>query len=85
MPDPVMEVIAPSTRPGMGSTPFDGGVTFRVWAPNATAVAVSLAQRGGEPTVVSLAQESGGIWSADVGSVCVDQQYTYLLPFPTAS
>jgi 1,4-alpha-glucan branching enzyme len=39
-----MAVTAPSTRPGMGSIPFPGGVTFRVWAPDATGAAVSLAQ-----------------------------------------
>jgi hypothetical protein len=31
-------------RPGVGSIPFPGGATFRVRAPDATGVAVSLAQ-----------------------------------------
>jgi len=35
-----MVVTAPSTRPGMGSIPFPGGVTFRAWAPDASAAAV---------------------------------------------
>jgi 1,4-alpha-glucan branching enzyme len=60
-----MVVMAPSERPGMGSVPFPGGVTFRVWAPNASAAAVSLAQPGGEWTSVPLAAEAGGIWSAE--------------------
>ncbi len=29
-----------SLRPGMGARPYTGGTTFRVWAPNATAVKV---------------------------------------------
>jgi len=28
-------VHAQSARPGMGAIPYSGGVTFRVWAPNA--------------------------------------------------
>ena len=42
---------APSVHPGMGAIPFDGGVSFRVWAPNATAVAVVL-QDGAEAAFV---------------------------------
>ncbi len=33
-------VSAQSTKPGMGAIPYSGGTTFRVWAPNATAVTV---------------------------------------------
>jgi hypothetical protein len=39
-----MVVTATSTHRGMGSIPFPGGVTFRVWASDATSAAVSLAQ-----------------------------------------
>lgn len=74
-----MVVTAPSTRPGMGSVPFPGGVTFRVWAPDASAAAVSLAQPGGGSSSVPLAAEAGGIWSADVAGVAVGQQYQYVL------
>ena len=31
---------APSARPGTGSIPYEGGTTFRVWAPNASEVFV---------------------------------------------
>ena len=34
-----MSALSPSARPGMGSTLYAGGVTFRVWAPNAASVA----------------------------------------------
>ena len=74
-----MMVTAPSERPGMGSIPFPGGVTFRVWAPDATAAAVSLGQPGGASSSVPLAAEAGGIWSADVEGVGVGQQYQYVL------
>jgi 1,4-alpha-glucan branching enzyme len=69
-----MVVTAPSERPGMGSTPFPGGVTFRVWAPDASAAAVSLAQPGGGASLVPLAAEAGGIWSADIAGADVGQQ-----------
>jgi 1,4-alpha-glucan branching enzyme len=74
-----MAVTAPSTRAGMGSIPFPGGVTFRVWAPDASAVAVLLAQPGGGSSSVPLAAEAGGIWSADVEGVGAGQQYQYVL------
>ncbi|HLX49609.1 MAG TPA: alpha-amylase family glycosyl hydrolase [Streptosporangiaceae bacterium] len=74
-----MAVTAPSTRPGMGSVPFPGGVTFRVWAPDASAAAVVLAQPGGGSSSVPLAAEAGGIWSADVDGVGTGQQYQYVL------
>ena len=36
-----LNTTAPSTRPGMGSTPHADGTTFRVWAPHADAVFVT--------------------------------------------
>lgn len=72
-------VTAPSERPGMGSVPFPGGVTFRVWAPDASAVAVSLAWPGGESALVPLAAQAGGTWSADVDGAGAGQQYQYVI------
>ncbi len=72
-----MVTTAPSKRPGMGAIPFPGGVTSRVWAPNASAVAVSLAQPDGGASVVPLAAEAGGIWSADIEEAGAGQQYQY--------
>ncbi len=77
-----MAVMAPSTRSGMGSVPFPGGVTFRVWAPDASAAAVSLVQPLGGSSSVALAAEAGGVWSADVEGLSAGQQYQYV--FTTA-
>ncbi|MGI8804007.1 MAG: alpha-amylase family glycosyl hydrolase [Solirubrobacteraceae bacterium] len=63
---------APSTRPGWGSTPYPGGVTFRVWAPNATAAGV--VRTAG---TAMLAQEDGGLWSGDVDGALVGDEYHY--------
>lgn len=73
-----MAVTAPSVRSGMGAIPYPGGVTFRVWAPDASAVAVSLGPPG-SVAVVALGTEGSGVWSADVGGVDPGQQYQYLL------
>jgi 1,4-alpha-glucan branching enzyme len=63
----------------MGAVPYDGGVTFRVWAPHADAVSVHgtfddwLAQ--GEP----LAPEEGGTWSVDVPGAKAGDEYRFLV------
>jgi 1,4-alpha-glucan branching enzyme len=69
-------VAAPSNRPSLGSTPFFGGVTFRVWAPNAQSVSV---QRliGQETRESPLARETSGNWSADVPGAAVGDEYHY--------
>jgi 1,4-alpha-glucan branching enzyme len=36
----VSSSFAQSSRSGLGSIPYPGGATFRVWAPNAASVAV---------------------------------------------
>jgi 1,4-alpha-glucan branching enzyme len=79
---------AQSTRPGWGSTPYnDGvgtGVTFRVWAPNATSVYVPGTFNSWSTTATPLAQEQtngsvDGIWSADVAGVTNLSQYKYFI------
>lgn len=71
--------LAPSSRPGMGSIPFTGGATFRVWAPNATSVAVAGTFNSWSATANPLASESGGNWSVDVGSAVVGDEYQYVI------
>jgi 1,4-alpha-glucan branching enzyme len=66
-----------SQRPGMGAIPYQGGVTFRVWAPNASSVSV----RGdfnswGQTTLLS---EGNGNWSMDLPQAQVGHQFKYFL------
>jgi 1,4-alpha-glucan branching enzyme len=70
---------AASARPGMGAVPFDGGVTFRVWAPDATGVAVTGDFTGWSAAGLPLAGEPGGMWSADIGLAAPGQAYQYLI------
>jgi 1,4-alpha-glucan branching enzyme len=73
----------PSSRPGMGSIPYADaggtGVTFRVWAPNATNVIVK-----GNFTVNSInppmfSEGTNGLWSVDVPGAHYGQQYKYTI------
>jgi 1,4-alpha-glucan branching enzyme len=64
----------------MGALPYPGGVTFRVWAPNADSVAVHGSfddwAAGGEP----LAREGdSGHWSVDVRGATPGDEYRFLL------
>jgi 1,4-alpha-glucan branching enzyme len=70
---------APSTRPGMGAIPYKGGTTFRVWAPNASAVYVTGNFNGWSTTANPLSPEGNGLWSADVSGASVNQQYKYVI------
>jgi len=79
---------AQSTHPGWGSTPYDDasgmGVTFRVWAPNATSVYVPGTFNSWSTTATPLVQEQtngavDGIWSADVSGVTAGSEYKYYI------
>jgi hypothetical protein len=71
---------AQSSRPGMGSTLYNGGVTFRVWAPNATNVFVAGTFNTWSTTANPLVSEgTNGVWSADVAGVPVGAEYKYYL------
>ena len=68
-------VLAQSSRPGWGSTPYSNspgsGVTFRVWAPNATSVYVPGQFNSWTTSATPLGKELSnsvwtGVWSADV-------------------
>lgn len=74
--------LAQSSRPGMGATPYADalgtGVTFRVWSPHAT----SLAVRGTFNNWGSAALTKEGsteLWSADVPGVTNGSQYKYFI------
>ena len=75
---------AQSSRPGMGSTPYaDGlgtGVTFRVWAPDATSVAVPGSFNVWNTAANFLVKEgSSGLWSADVPAARPNNEYKYFI------
>ncbi|PYU20494.1 MAG: 1,4-alpha-glucan branching protein, partial [Acidobacteria bacterium] len=62
----------------MGATPYDGGVTFRVWAPFASDVQVQGDFNNWKPGT-HLYSEGNGYWSADQSGAAVGQQYNYLI------
>ncbi|MGZ5004963.1 MAG: alpha-amylase family glycosyl hydrolase, partial [Chthoniobacterales bacterium] len=71
---------AQSARSGWGSIPYNGGVTFRVWAPNASSVRVGGQFNNWSGTANPLVKEgSSGVWSADVAGAQVGQEYKYVI------
>jgi 1,4-alpha-glucan branching enzyme len=76
------EAFAQSTRAGMGATPFaDGlgtGVTFRVWSPHATNVAVRGTFNGWGTTPMT-EEGTSDLWSVDVPGVTNGSQYKYFI------
>ncbi len=80
----VLPVAGQSSRPGWGATPYAGGVTFRVWAPNATNVSVAGEFNGWSQASHRLVRESttSGVWSADVAGT-LSGQYKYVLQNPS--
>jgi 1,4-alpha-glucan branching enzyme len=69
----------PSTKPFMGATPFDTGVTFRVWAPFARSVRVAGTFNGWSQTANQLFAEGSGFWSVDVNGAKVNDEYKFLI------
>src|SRR5580698_7916313 len=87
---PVLSALAQSSRPGWGSTPYHDslgtGVTFRVWAPNATSVYVPGQFNSWSLTATPLAQEItnsiwSGVWSVDVPAASPGQQYKFYINY----
>ncbi|MGH3546995.1 MAG: alpha-amylase family glycosyl hydrolase [Pseudonocardiaceae bacterium] len=78
-------MVGVSQRPGMGACPFDGGTTFRVWAPNASQVSVQLLSGAAAGQIVALVAEEGGCWSGDVSEVGPGDGYLYSLAWPDRS
>jgi 1,4-alpha-glucan branching enzyme len=69
----------PAQRPGMGAIPYDQGVAFRVWAPNAERVVVTGSFNDWSPTANELAHEGNGYWSTEVEGVKPGAEYRYLI------
>lgn len=75
---------AQSARPGMGSLPYADasgtGVTFRVWAPHASSVAVPGSFNGWNTSANLLVKEgTSQLWSADVPAARPGNEYKYLI------
>jgi 1,4-alpha-glucan branching enzyme len=80
----MMDVIAPTQavpaqHPGMGAIPYDGGVTFRLWAPHADGVLVTGEFNDWSKTATPLICDGDGYWSADVPEAKAGQQYKFII------
>ena len=71
--------IAQSTHSGTGAIPYSGGVAFRVWAPNASGVAVAGSFNSWSASANTLVGEGGGFWSVDVSGAAVGDQYKFVI------
>ena len=70
----------------MGALPFDGGTTFRVWAPHAEAVFVTGTfddWAGDRHALARDANGKSGTWSADVEGVAAGAEYRFTIRTPT--
>jgi 1,4-alpha-glucan branching enzyme len=73
-----------STRAGIGAIPYNNGpgilgVTFRTWAPNATAVSVGGTFNGWSASSHPLSSEGNGWWSRDVALIQAGVQYKFAI------
>ena len=75
-------LLAQGTQPGLGSIPYSGGVSFAVWAPNATSVSVEGDFNNWSETANPLVPDGNGNWSADVAGAFVGQTYRYVISSP---
>ena len=77
--------LAQSSRTGWGATPYAGvggtGVTFRVWASNASSVAVAGTFNSWSMSSHQLVREgvTSGVWSLDVSTARTNHQYKYVI------
>src|SRR4051794_37586981 len=68
-----------SVHSGMGANPFEGGVTFRVWAPFADKVCVAGTFNDWKDSATALTSEGNGFWSTDFGAARIGHQYKFVL------
>jgi 1,4-alpha-glucan branching enzyme len=74
--------VHPSQRTGMGAIAYDGGTTFRVWAPHARSVAVTGSFNNWSHYRTPLAREvdeGNGYWSADVAYARPGDEYKFVI------
>lgn len=78
---PVSTPPVSSSRTGMGSIPYGGGVTFRVWAKFAPSVSVAGDFNNWSTTANPLAPDgNSGYWSVDVPGAKVGDKYKFYIP-----
>ena len=63
----------------MGALAYPGGVTFRVWAPFASGVAVAGSFNGWDRQAAALGREGDGYWSIDVAGATLGDQYKFVV------
>jgi 1,4-alpha-glucan branching enzyme len=61
----------------MGAIPLDGATSFRVWAPNASAVSVVGEFNDWDPATHPLEREEGGMWAGQVADATPGDQYQF--------
>lgn len=71
--------VLPSAQGGMGSIPYNDGVAFRVWAPNADSVHVAGFFNGWSTTSTPLADEGNGNFSVDYRNIGPGEEYKYVI------
>ncbi len=62
----------------LGAIPYDGGVSFRVWAPAAEQVFVA-GEITPDPNGIELSAADGGVFAGDVSGARPGQSYQYLI------
>lgn len=77
--------VVPSTRPGMGTMLFPGGVAFRVWAPFASSVCATGTFNHWSPSAHPFASEGNGYWSVEVPGAGIGDEYQFVIRNGTQS
>jgi 1,4-alpha-glucan branching enzyme len=73
-----MPTLAPEkVQAGMGATPHEAGVAFRVWAPHANAVYVVGSFNDWANDAHPMEQEGDGYWYADISSASIGDEYRF--------
>jgi 1,4-alpha-glucan branching enzyme len=75
----VSSAVKASVRPGMGTILYDGGVTFRVWAPFASSVFAAGTFNEWSATANPFASEGNGYWSVDVPGATIGHEYQFVI------
>jgi 1,4-alpha-glucan branching enzyme len=75
-------LLAQGAGSGLGSIPYDGGVAFGVWAPDAVSVFVEGDFNNWSQTANPMVPDGNGIWSTDVAGAVAGQTYRYIISSP---